>query len=82
MLHRLCLLVASLALISASEPPPQVPVPQPKPGAAQSSTPPEKPAEEKAQEPVEAPKTVPKPQAPREQKPVGGTTPSVKGLSD
>ncbi|MDO3442612.1 extensin family protein [Agrobacterium sp. V1] len=82
MLHRLCLLVASLALISASEPPPQVPVPQPKPGAAQSSTPPEKPAEEKAQDPVEAPKPVPKPQAPEQQKPDGEKTPADKGSDD
>ena len=82
MLHRLCLLVASLALISASEPPPQVPVPQPKPGEAQSSTPSEKPADEKAQDPVEAPKPVPKPQAPEEQKPDREKTPADKGSDD
>ena len=82
MLHRLCLLVASLALISASEPPPQVPVPQPKPGEGQSSTPSEKPLDGKAQDPVEAPKPVPKPQAPEEQKPDGEKTPADKGADD
>lgn len=82
MLHRLCLLVTSLALISASEPPAQVPVPQPKPGEAQSSTPSEKPADEKAKDPVEAPKPVPKPQAPEEQKPDGEKTPADKGSDD
>lgn len=82
MLHRLCLLVASLALISASEPPPQVPVPQPKPGEGQSSTPSEKPSDGKAQDPVEAPKPVPKPQAPEEQKPDGEKTPADKGADD
>ncbi|NTZ90553.1 extensin family protein [Agrobacterium tumefaciens] len=82
MLHRLCLLVTSLALISASEPPAQVPVPQPKPGEAQSSTPSEKPADEKAKDPVEAPKPVPKPQVPEEQKPDGEKTPADKGSDD
>lgn len=82
MLHRLCLLVASLALISASEPPPQVPVPQPKPGEGQSSTPSEKPSDGKAQDPVEAPKPVPKPQAPEEQKPDGEKTPADKSADD
>lgn len=82
MLHRLCLLVASLALISASEPPPQVPVPQPKPGEGQSSTPSEKPLDGKAQDPVEAPKPVPKPQAPEEQKPDGEKTPADKSADD
>ena len=82
MLHRLCLLVTSLALISASEPPAQVPVPQPKPGEAQSSTPSEKPDDEKAKDPVEAPKPVPKPQAPEEQKPDGEKTPADKGSDD
>lgn len=69
MLHRLCLLVATLALISASEPPAQVPVPQPKPGEGQSSTPSEKPSDETPQSPAEAPKPAPKPQRPEEQKP-------------
>ncbi|WP_454701113.1 extensin family protein [Agrobacterium burrii] len=82
MLHRLCLLVTSLALISASEPPAQVPVPQPKPGEAQSSTPSEKPADEKAKDPVEAPKPVPKPQVPEAQKPDGEKTPADKGSDD
>ncbi|MBO0130776.1 extensin-like domain-containing protein [Agrobacterium burrii] len=82
MLHRLCLLVTSFALISASEPPAQVPVPQPKPGEAQSSTPSEKPADEKAKDPVEAPKPVPKPQVPEEQKPDGEKTPADKGSDD
>lgn len=81
MLHRLCLLVASLALISASEPPSQVPVPQPKPGEGQSSTP-EKPAEEKQQTPVEAPKPAPKPQVPDEQKPDAEKPPAEKGSDD
>ncbi|WP_425624467.1 extensin family protein [Agrobacterium radiobacter] len=69
MLHRLCLLVATFALISASEPPAQVPVPQPKPGEGQSSTPSEKPSDEMPQSPAEAPKPTPKPQRPEEQKP-------------
>jgi len=69
MLHRLCLLVAALALISASEPPAQVPVPQPKPGDRQSSTPSEKASDEPSQSPAEAPKPAPKPQPPEEQKP-------------
>lgn len=69
MLHRLCLLVTTLALISASEPPAQVPVPQPKPGEGQSATPSEKPSEETPQGPAEAPKPAPKPEPPEEQKP-------------
>lgn len=69
MLHRLCLLVATFALISASEPPAQVPVPQPKPGEGQSSTPSEKASDEPSQSPAEAPKPAPKPQRPEEQKP-------------
>ena len=83
MLHRVCLLVASFALISASEPPAQVPVPQPKPkpGEAQSSTP-EKQAAEKQQNPVEAPKPAPKPQVPDEQKPAAEKPPADKGSDD
>nr|WP_295985378.1 extensin family protein [uncultured Agrobacterium sp.] len=82
MLHRLCLLVASLALIAASEPPPQVPVPQPKPGEAQSSTPSEKPPEEKLQNPAEAPKPEPKPQVPEASKPDGEKTAADKEPGD
>ncbi|WCJ61801.1 extensin family protein [Agrobacterium tumefaciens] len=81
MLHRLCLLVASLVLISASEPPSQVPVPQPKPGEGQSATP-AKPAEEKQQTPVEAPKPAPKPQVPEDQKPDAEKPPAEKGPDD
>lgn len=82
MLHRLCLLVASLALISASEPPSQVPVPQPKPGEGQSATPSEKPSQEKAQDPAEAPKPAPKPQVPDDQKPDAEKPPAEKGSDD
>lgn len=90
MLHRLCLLVATLALISASEPPAQVPVPQPKPGEGQSSTPSEKPSDEMPQSPAEAPKPAPKPQRPEEQKPQASEeqksddekTPADKGSDD
>ncbi|WP_144577171.1 extensin family protein [Agrobacterium sp. DE0009] len=69
MLHRLCLLAVSLALISASEPPAQVPLPQPKPGEGQAVTPSEKPADGTPQNPAEAPKPVPKPEPDAEQKP-------------
>lgn len=80
MLHRLCLLVASLVLISASEPPAQVPVPQPKPGEGQSFTPSEKPSDETPQSPAEAPKPVPKPQP--EEKPAGKPEASGDEKSD
>ncbi|MCW8059795.1 extensin-like domain-containing protein [Agrobacterium tumefaciens] len=82
MLHRLCLLVATLALISASEPPAQVPVPQPKPGDGQSSTPSEKPSDEMPQSPAEAPKPAPKPQRPEEQKPDAKPQASEEQKSD
>ena len=82
MLHRLCLLVATLALISASEPPAQVPVPQPKPGEGQSSTPSEKPSDEMPQSPAEAPKPAPKPQRPEEQKPDAKPQASEEQKSD
>lgn len=82
MLHRLCLLVATLALISASEPPAQVPVPQPKPGNGQSSTPSEKPSDETPQSPAEAPKPAPKPQRPEEQKPDAKPQASEEQKSD
>ncbi|MBP2571224.1 hypothetical protein J2767_002393 [Agrobacterium tumefaciens] len=82
MLHRLCLLVATLALISASEPPAQVPVPQPKPGDGQSSTPSEKPSDETPQSPAEAPKPAPKPQRPEEQKPDAKPQASEEQKSD
>jgi len=68
MLHRLCLLMTSLALISASEPPPQVPVPQPKPGEQQAPATTEKPADKGAQTPEDTPKPTPKPQPPEEGK--------------
>lgn len=80
MLHRLCLLVTSLALISASEPPAQVP--QPKPGAGQSATPSERPSDEPQQNPTEAPKPAPKPQVLEERKPDDGKTPADKGADD
>jgi hypothetical protein len=82
MLHRLCLLVATFALISASEPPAQVPVPQPKPGEGQSSTPSEKPSDEMPQSPAEAPKPAPKPQRPEEQKPDAKPQASEEQKSD
>ncbi|CVI61156.1 MULTISPECIES: extensin-like domain-containing protein [Agrobacterium] len=82
MLHRLCLLVIPLALISASEPPAQVPVPQPKPGEGQSSMPSEKPSVETPQSPAEAPKPAPKPQVPEERKPDDGKMPADKGPDD
>lgn len=82
MLHRLCLLVATLALISASEPPAQVPVPQPKPGDGQSSTPSEKPSDEPSQSPAEAPKPAHKPQRPEEQKPDAKPQASEEQKSD
>lgn len=82
MLHRLCLLVTSLALISASEPPAQVPVPQPKPGEGQSATPSEKPSDEKPPGPAEAPKPAPKPQLPEGPRADGEKTPADKGSGD
>ncbi|MBP2534947.1 extensin-like domain-containing protein [Agrobacterium tumefaciens] len=82
MLHRLCLLVATFTLISASEPPAQVPVPQPKPGEGQSSTPSEKPSDETPQSPAEAPKPAPKPQRPEEQKPDAKPQASEEQKSD
>ncbi len=80
MLHRLCLLAVSLALISASEPPAQVPVPQPKPGEGQPSIPSEKPLDETQQSPAEAPKPVPKPQP--EEKPAAKPDASGDQQSD
>ncbi|MDA5636968.1 MULTISPECIES: extensin family protein [Agrobacterium] len=82
MLHRVCLLVTTLAFISASEPPAQVPVPQPKPGEGQPATPSEKPSDEPPQSPAEAPKPAPKPQVPEERKPDDGMTPEDKGPDD
>ncbi|TZG36281.1 extensin family protein [Agrobacterium sp. B1(2019)] len=82
MFHRLCLLLIPLALISASEPPAQVPVPQPKPGEGQPATPSEKPSDEPPQSPVEAPKPAPKPQVPEERKPDDGKMPADKGSDD
>ncbi|KVK70520.1 hypothetical protein L905_10965 [Agrobacterium sp. TS43] len=69
-------------MISASEPPAQVPVPQPKPGEGQSATPAEKPSDEPPQSPTEAPKPAPKPQVPEEGKPDDGKTPADKGSDD
>lgn len=68
MFYRLCLLMTSLAFISASEPPSQVPVPQPKPGEQQAPAVTEKPADKGAQTPEETPKPTPKPQAPEDGK--------------
>ncbi|CUX28259.1 extensin-like domain-containing protein [Agrobacterium genomosp. 13] len=79
MLHRLCLLVISLTLISASEPPPQVPVPQPKPVEGKAPAGAEKPMEEDTQKPAEAPKPAPKPEMPKEQQPDGKELPAGKG---
>lgn len=79
MLHRLCFLVISLTLISASEPPPQVPVPQPKPVEGKAPAGAEKPMEEDTQKPAEAPKPAPKPEMPKEQQPDGKEFPAGKG---
>ncbi|XHE12237.1 extensin family protein [Agrobacterium deltaense] len=79
MLHRLCLLVISLALISASEPPQQVPVPQPKPLEGQAPAGAEKPADKDMQKPGETPKPTPKPEVPKEPQPDGKELPAGKG---
>lgn len=79
MLHRLCLLVISLTLISASEPPPQVPVPQPKPVEGKAPAGVEKPMGEDTQKPAEAPKPAPKPEMPKEQQPDGKELPAGNG---
>ncbi|CUX27399.1 extensin family protein [Rhizobium oryzihabitans] len=79
MLHRLCLLVISLALISASEPPQQVPVPQPKPVEGQAPAGAEKPADKDMQKPGETPKPTPKPEVPKEPQPDGKQLPAGKG---
>ncbi|HBT68256.1 MAG TPA: extensin [Agrobacterium sp.] len=79
MLHRLCLLVMSLALISASEPPQQVPLPQPKPVEGQAPAGAEKPADKDMQKPGETPKPAPKPEVPKEPQPDGKELPAGKG---
>ncbi len=79
MLHRLCLLVISLVLISASEPPQQVPVPQPKPVEGQAPAGAEKPADKDMQKPGETPKPTPKPEVPKEPQPDGKELPAGKG---
>ncbi len=79
MLHRLCLLVISLALISASEPPQEVPVPQPKPVEGQAPAGVEKPADKDMQKPGETPKPTPKPEVPKEPQPDGKQLPAGKG---
>ncbi|MGQ2918733.1 MULTISPECIES: extensin-like domain-containing protein [Rhizobium] len=79
MLHRLCLLVISLALISASEPPQQVPLPQPKPVEGQAPAGAEKPADKDMQKPGETPKPAPKPEVPKEPQPDGKELPAGKG---
>ncbi|WKL19175.1 extensin family protein [Agrobacterium tumefaciens] len=79
MLHRLCLLVISLALISASEPPQEVPVPQPKPVEGQAPAGAEKPADKDMQKPGETPKPTPKPEVPKEPQPDGKELPAGKG---
>ncbi|MDH7801597.1 MULTISPECIES: extensin family protein [unclassified Rhizobium] len=81
MLHRLCLLMMSLAFISASEPPPQVPVPQPKPGE-QAPVNTEKPDDKGAQTPEEAPKPTPKPQQQEQGKPEAKPDPDGQGDVD
>lgn len=73
MLYRLCLLMTSLALISASEPPAQVPVPQTKP--AQSSAPSDKTSDET---PTEVPMPAPKPKVPPEPQADGAKAPADK----
>ena len=62
--HRILILVASLLLIAASEPPQDVPVPLPKPDQHEDAKPEKKPEEKPTPAPAEA--TVPKP----EEKPV------------
>lgn len=82
MLHRLCLLMTSLAFISAAEPPAQVPVPQPKPGEVQAPAASEKPAQADTQKPDEAPKPTPKPDMPEERKPDDKAMPTGQGPDD
>ncbi|WP_332305178.1 extensin-like domain-containing protein [Rhizobium sp. GR12] len=82
MLHRLCLLMMSLAFISASEPPRQVPVPQPKPDERQTPADTEKPDGKGAQTPDETPKPIPKPQSPQEDKSEGKPVPDGQGSED
>ncbi|MES5043808.1 extensin family protein [Rhizobium nepotum] len=82
MLHRLCLLMMSLAFISASEPPRQVPVPQPKPDERQAPADMEKPDDKGAQSPDGVPKPAPKPQSPEDEKPEGKPVPDGQGSED